>query len=351
MDEEIRAKSKLKWNSIAKPLKGLGDFEEVVSQIAAIHGSALPDISKRVLVIMCSDNGIVDEGVTQSPQAVTAQMAELMGLKKSSACVLAAEAGCKVQPVDIGINADIKYRDDEGRELILDRKIRKGTRDFAIAPAMTEEETISAINVGRELAHKYKAEGYGLILVGEMGIGNTTTAAACIISMLALNIETYVGRGAGLDDAGLRKKKKLIKDAILKYGLDRNCHALKVLSHVGGFDIAGIAGLIIGGAECGIPVIIDGVITASAALIAEALAPGCSAYVIASHSGREAGIMPALEALDLKPLINGNMALGEGVGAVMALKLIDLAYALYKNGTTFGDIGLEQYKELSVGKA
>ncbi len=327
---------KKQWDNIAKPLDGFGEFERSIIKLGGITGTDDIRIQKPLLIAMCSDNGIVEEGISQSGQEVTALVAKNIADKTSSAGVMAKTTGCEVWSVDIGINSD---KPIEG---VLEYKVRRGTRNFMKEPAMTEEETLKAIFTGIGLVKKAKSEGFDMIVAGEMGIGNTTTSAAVAAALLGVSAEPVTGPGAGLSAAGVEKKKKVINDAIIQYDLYHQ-DALTVLSTVGGFDIAGIAGLCIGGAVYGMPVILDGVITAAAALAAEKICPGTKNFLIASHEGREPALKKILRMLDLTPVIGGGMALGEGSGGVMLLPLLQMVLSVYNGSNSFADITMDAY--------
>lgn len=340
-------KAKERWDHIAKPIDGLGDFEDLICQIAAIQGKEVPDIENRSLIVFCSDNGISNRGVTQSSQVVTRLVAEALGEDKSSASCLAKSVNAKVIPVDIGINWNKEIKG------ILPLKVSNGTKDFINEPAMSEEEVLKAISTGIELVKIQKEAGDTLILTGEMGIGNTTTSTAVLCALLKLKSDDIVGRGAGLDDEKLSCKRRVVKEGIVKYkdifdnsSSDKD-RAFEILKCLGGLDIAAMCGLFIGGAMEGIPVVIDGVISSVAALLAESFLTGSRDYMIASHSGREGGTAVALNKLGKKAYINGNMALGEGTGALMLLPLIDSAHFFYKNANRFDQNGIEDYERFN----
>lgn len=336
-DEAVRRKVKQNWDGIAKPLDGMGRMETLTAQLGAILGTEEIDLAKKAVLIMCADNGIVEEGVSQSGQEVTTLVAESMGRKRSSVCRMAAAIGADTIPMDIGIS---KKQEIPG---VLNRKVRCGTRNFSKEPAMTQEETIRAISVGIDMVLSCKKEGYSLLGVGEMGIGNTTTSSAIAAALLKCDAETVTGRGAGLDNAGLLKKKSVIAEAVAKYDLYR-ADALTVLQTVGGLDIAGLAGICIGGALYHIPIVLDGVISMVAALLAEELVPGTKAYLLPSHKGKEPAIEKIAEKLGLEPVIDALLALGEGTGAVMLFPLLDMALSVYNSRATFEEVQIEQYK-------
>lgn len=322
---------------IAKPINGLGRFEKLTALIGAIHRSEVIDISKKAVIIMCADNGIVEEGISQSGQEVTLAVAKNMGKKRSSVGRMADSIGVDTFPVDIGINHD---GDIPG---VLNRKVRPGTRNFKNEPAMTLEETINAIFIGIELVSYYKEKGYTILATGEMGIGNTTTSSAVAAALLGCEPVSVTGRGAGLTDDKLKHKINIISEALDKYDL-YGADPLTILKTAGGLDIAGLTGLCIGGALYHIPIVLDGVISMVAALLAERIVPGTKDYLIPSHKGREPAVEILAKELGLEPVIDGDMALGEGTGAVMMFSLLDIALCIYQDQTTFSDIGIEEYK-------
>ena len=343
--DEVRAA----WDRVAKPLGSLGRFEDITARIGAIHDSTVIDIKKRAVIMMIADNGIVAEGVTQSGQDVTAAVAEWMGRGESSVCKMAKTAKADTIPVDVGINMEGSPKG------VVDRKVMKGTRNFAYEPAMTEDECMQAIEAGIDIVCDCSAKGYKLLATGEMGIGNTTTSSALAAALLGLDAGAVTGRGAGLSTAGLRRKIQVIQDVLDRYctedegGRDSSEFAMHMLSCVGGLDIAGLTGVFLGGAMNRIPVIIDGFISAVAALVAERLVPGTKDYMIASHQGKEPGMKYILDILGLEPVINGMLALGEGTGAVMLMPLLDTALALYSDGLAFADTTVEQYTDFEAG--
>lgn len=336
-DETVAGKVRERWDGIAKPLDSLGKFETLTAQIGAIAGTADIDLRRKAVIVMCGDNGIVEEGISQSGQEVTALVAVSMGRGQSSVCRMAHSVGAKVIPVDIGINCR------EPIPGVLNRKVRPGTGNFLREPAMTRKEVLCAIRTGMELAAECKAKGYQILGTGEMGIGNTTTSAAVAAALLGCPAKQVVGRGAGLDEAGLRRKREVVSGALEQYAFDPS-ETLRILSCVGGLDIAGLAGVFLGGAREHLPVVIDGVISAVAALAAECLVPGVRRYMLASHKGREPAAELILRKLCLEAVLDADLALGEGSGAVMLFGLLDMVMSVYREPTTFGDIAVEQYR-------
>ena len=335
-DEQIRGNVQRHWDAIAKPLDGMGRFEKLIAQIGAITRTEQVTLSKKAVLMFCADNGIVEEGISQSGQDVTTAVAVSMGKKQSSVCRMAKVAGADTFPIDIGINST------EEIQGVLNRKIRCGTRNFRKEPAMTEQEMIRAIATGIELVRQCRQQGYDILATGEMGIGNTTTSSAVTAALLQEPAERVTGRGAGLNDAGLQRKRRIITEAIKKYDLE-HADALTILKTVGGLDLAGLTGMCIGGALYRVPIVLDGVISMAAALTAERLVPGTKAYLLPSHKGKEPAAALLADALGMEPVIDGGLALGEGTGAVMMFSLLDLAMSIYEANTTFSEIQVEQY--------
>ncbi|MDC7294522.1 nicotinate-nucleotide--dimethylbenzimidazole phosphoribosyltransferase [Butyrivibrio sp. DSM 10294] len=345
-DSAIYSHIKSCWDGISKPIDGLGDFEELICRIGAIQRNKDPQTSKRAAIIFCADNGIVEEGVSQSGKDITLSVAKALGSGISSACSLGRYAKTDIVPVDIGIDSD------EEIPGVRDMKVSRGTCNFTKEPAMTYEQTLNAIEKGRNLVKELSDSGYGIIATGEMGIGNTTTSAAVLTALLGFTGGNLAGRGAGLSDSGLDRKRQVIGQAIVRYSFDRitdeRVRAFEILSTLGGLDIAGLTGAFIGGAQCHIPMVTDGVISNTAALVADILVPGIRDYLIPSHRGREAGNSLALEKLGLTPYINGNMALGEGTGALMLFPLLDMVMDYYLNGAKFADYSIDEYKRFDT---
>lgn len=337
--EEAKNGARGHWNSVAKPLHSLGLLEEAIIDIAGIMGTPDVKCDKKAVIVMCADNGVVDEGVTQTSKEVTAVVTENMSRGDSSVCNMGKVAGADIFPVDIGV-----YRPVKG-ERIIDKCIRRGTDNMTKGPAMTKKEALRAIEVGIEQVGKLKEEGYSLFATGEMGIGNTTTSSAIVSVLLEAEPETVTGKGAGLSSEGLERKINAIKKAIEVNKPDKN-DGLDVLSKVGGFDIAGMVGVFIGGAIYHVPVLIDGFISGAAALVAKAIAPQCVDYMIATHVSKEPAGRMVLSALGKTPFIEAQMCLGEGTGAVAAMPLIDMALMVYHNMSTFSDVNIEAYKPL-----
>lgn len=337
IDRKAAALAQKRWDSIGKPLHSLGKMETLVMQIAGITGSASVNIKKRALVPMCADNGVVAEGVTQTGQEVTAIVAENFLTGDTSACVMCRQCGTDVFPVDVGMVSDTKVPRD--------LKVMNGTRNMAKEPAMTREEAVRGIEAGIEMVRRLKEKGYTLIATGEMGIGNTTTSSAVASVLLDKPVEMMTGRGAGLSGEGLKRKIAAIQKAVSKNQPDPK-DVIDVLAKVGGLDIAGMAGVFLGGAAMHIPVVIDGFISCVAALVAQRICPLVKDYMIASHVSKEPAAALILEALDKEAVLHGEMCLGEGSGAVALFPFLDMGIAVYESMSTFEEIKVNQYKEL-----
>lgn len=337
LQENIRKQVLRNWDHIAKPLDGMGRFEGFIAQIGAIQGTEKVSLARKAVIIMCADNGIVEEGISQSGQEVTLAVAKNMAKKSSSVGKMAEFIGADTIPVDIGMNSR------ETVPGVLDRKIRMGTGNFRQGHAMEEEEAIRGIFTGIELVGECKEKGYQILATGEMGIGNTTTSSAVAAALLECDVAEVTGRGAGLSDGKLLHKQNIIAETIEKYRL-KGADASKILQTVGGLDIAGLAGVCIGGALFHIPIVLDGVISMVAAVLAERMVPGTKAYLLPSHKGKEPAMEQLAKELGVTPVIDGAMALGEGTGAVMMLSLLDMALCVYQDRTTFSDIQIEQYE-------
>ena len=333
-DEEAAAKCCERWDALAKPLHSLGLLEDVICKIAAVQGSADVALKKRAVAVFCADNGVVARGVSQSGPEVTATVAREMAAGRGNINALGRALRADVFPFDVGLAAD--------DAAVPAHKTSRGTADFTAGPAMSREEAEDALCFGLELAGKLKEQGYDILIGGEMGIGNTTTSTALACVLLDRPPEALTGRGAGLSDAALCRKTEAIRQAIAVNQPDPQ-DPLGLLAALGGFDIAALTGLFVGGAAYRVPVIVDGVIAAVAAVIACRMAPDCRDFLLASHLSREPGHALLLGGLGLAPVIRGDLALGEGSGGVMLLPLLDAALAVYDQGSTFSSFGMAAY--------
>ena len=339
LDENAMEEARAHWMTVGKPLFSLGSLEDAVIQIAGIKGTSDFELRKRGLIIMCADNGVVEEGVTQTGQEVTAIVADNFTRGETSVCIMAEEAKVDLFPVDVGMATDVPSVTKK------EYKVMYGTHNFAKEAAMTREEAVEAIEVGIQMVKKCAEAGYEILATGEMGIGNTTTSSAVVSVLLDESVENVTGRGAGLSSEGLNRKIRAIEREIEKHQPDKE-DVLDVLSKVGGLDIAGMTGAFLGGAIYHIPVLIDGFISSAAALCAVRMVPETADYILASHcSGEPAGRM-VLEELKLPYLIDAKMSLGEGSGAVAAIPLLEMGVNVYRKMSTFEEIKVEQYEEL-----
>ena len=337
LDEKAMEGAKQRWDSIAKPLHSLGELENMLTQIAGITGTPDVRVEKKAVVAMCADNGVVEEGVTQTGQEVTAIVAENFLAGTTTCCVMCRQCGAELFPVDVGMVTDTKVRTD--------LKVAYGTRNMTKEPAMTREQAIQGIEAGIAMAEELKGKGYQVLATGEMGIGNTTTSSAVASVLLGKRAEEVTGRGAGLSSEGLQRKIRVIRQALEKNRPDPG-DVLDVVAKVGGYDIAGMCGLFLGGAIYRIPVLIDGFISSVAALCAVRLAPLAGKYLFASHCSKEPGGKRVLDALGMSAMIVCDLSLGEGSGAVAAVPLLEMGLDVYRKMSTFEEIQVEQYQEL-----
>lgn len=320
--------------SLAKPPKSLGVLEEISVRFSGITGKLYNEAKKRRILIFSADNGVVAEGVASAPQSVT--LAQTLNFTRglTGVAVLAKHYHTELKIYDMGINADFSHPD------IIDRKIAMGTRNIAVEPAMTREQAIQAIETGYAAAEEAAAAGIEILGVGEMGIGNTTTSSAVLSCLLNLTAEKTTGRGGGVNDAGFLRKKEIIDSAIRKFAPNAE-DIVDVLSKLGGFDIAAMCGAFLGAAANRLPVVIDGYISAVAALCAYRINPGCADYFFASHISCEIGYMLAVKEMGLKPMFQLEMRLGEGSGCPIAFEVIDCALSVLRNMATFEEARID----------
>ena len=321
------------WDTLAKPLGSLGVLEENVTKIAALSGKR--QLSRRTLLVFCSDNGVVAQGVSQSDASVTTAVAAALGRGDSTVNFMAKTANCTVLPVDIGMLEPTPHG-------VQTEKRMPGTHDITLGPAMPRETCIQAIETGFRLAEKQIKTGADILLLGEMGIGNTTTSAAVASVLLHQSPEILTGRGAGLSNDGLQRKIRAI-DRTIQVNQPNPEDPIDVLCKIGGLDLAALCGVCLGGARYQVPVLLDGVITNTAALCAVRLCPAVQGALIASHVSQEPAARLLLDALELQPCISAGLHLGEGSGAVLALPLLDQALAVYNSGHTFDALGIDAY--------
>ena len=353
LKEDAVSEAKKRQDYLAKVPGSLGKLEEISIRLAGITGKPFGnDVRDQAIILMCADNGVVEEGVASAPQSVTLMQTVNFTKGITGVSSQAKYFGIDILTIDVGVKLPIPpeyittsmMTEDESKKptlskLVVDRRIADGTKNFAKEPAMTREEAIRAIMIGVEAASACKKAGKNLIGIGEMGIGNTSTSSAIIAALSfyadetrADNlIENIVGRGGGLSDSGLSKKCEVIKNALLKYEplylSDGELDAVELLSAVGGFDIAAMTGAYLGAAMHRIPAVIDGVISMAAALVATMICPTVKDYLFTSHKSKEGGYMVASEILGIEPMYDLGMRLGEGSGCPIAFKIIEAACA------------------------
>lgn len=330
VNTEVLIEADKRMTSLAKPLNSLGKLEEIAIKLAGITGKVKNSIDKRCVIIMSSDNGVVEEGVASSPQSVT--LAQTINFTKglTGVAVIAKANNTDLMVIDVGINCDFEC------ENVINKKIRKSTNNMAKMPAMSYEEAVKAILVGVEAVKNAKDKGYDIIGVGEMGIGNTSTSSAVLSVLSSIKVEEVVGRGAGITDEAFEKKIAVVKRAI---EINNPCKddPIDVIAKVGGFDIAAMAGVFLGSAYYKIPVVIDGFISAVAALAAYRLNSKTRDYMFTSHGSKEIGFKSAMKELNLSSILDLNMGLGEGSGCPLAFSIMDSACAVMNNMATFAE--------------
>ena len=330
-------KAQERLDSLVKPPGSLGKLEDIAVKLAGISGKLVSKTEKRCVIIMASDNGVVEEGVSSAPQAVTYMMTLNFIKGITGVSVLAKHFNADLIVVDLGINADIEH------PLIKNKKIRKSTWNITKQAAMTCEEAEQAILTGIEIAIEAVKDGYTLLGAGEMGIGNTTTSATLLCALTGISAEQAAGKGAGLKEESYRKKIEVIKTALQcnKINTSDSIDIIDVLAKVGGFDIAAMTGLFIGGAYMRVPVVIDGFISMVAALAAFKLNPKVKDFMFASHASYEQGFNHAAAALGLEPYLYMNMRLGEGSGCPLMFAMIDAASVVIRDMATFEQASID----------
>ncbi|MEK5023716.1 nicotinate-nucleotide--dimethylbenzimidazole phosphoribosyltransferase [Paenibacillus sp. FSL M7-1046] len=332
-DEQAILRAGDRLNSLTKPPGSLGRLEALAVRLAGISGVEQPSYGKRTVVVMAADHGVCSEGVSAFPQEVTVQMAHNFLSGGAAVNVLARQGGAEVKLVDIGIGGDLSHPE------LIDRKVRRGTCNMAQGPAMSREEALRAILAGVNVAEEAVKSGTEILITGEMGIGNTTASAAVLCALEGIPAEIAVGRGTGIDDERLRHKITVVERALQINTPDPD-DAIDVLAKVGGLEIAGLAGLILGAAAARVPVVLDGFISGAAALAAKALAPESIHYMIASHVSGEQGHKLMLERLGLEALLDLGLRLGEGTGGALCLHLIEAVCRIMREMATFESAGV-----------
>jgi len=339
--EEWRKRARERLDNLIIPPGSLGELLNIAERLAAIQETLKPSVRYKAVVTMAGDHGVVEEGVSNFPQEVTPQMVANFVSGGAGINVLAEVAGAQVIVVDMGVAADLSDLVKTGK--ILSYKIGYGTKNIAREPAMTREQAISSIEAGIEIASTLVEKGVELLGTGDMGIGNTTPSSAILAALSGLPVTEVTGRGTGISEEAWRNKVRVIERALELHKPDPR-DPIDVLAKVGGFEIGGIAGLILGAAYHRVPVVIDGFISSAGALLAQGLAPSCVDYMFAGHLSKEPGHKFMLQRLGLKPLLNLDLRLGEGTGAALAMNIIEAAAQVIGKMLTFEEAGVSRSK-------
>jgi nicotinate-nucleotide--dimethylbenzimidazole phosphoribosyltransferase len=339
VDEHARRRAADHIRRLTMPTWALGRLLDLAVDLSGIRGEFPPTVARKAVVVMAADHGVTARGVSAYPREVTAAMVRNFLAGGAAINVLARRAGARVLVADLGVAADLS--DCRGRGDFFDRRVAAGTADFTAGAAMTGEQLLAALNAGVELFERACADGLDVVVPGEMGIGNTTAASAVTAAFTGLPVERVVGAGTGVDDAGVARKREAVRAALDRHKPDP-ADAPGVLSAVGGFEIAGMAGLITAAAARRVPVVLDGFIAGAAALAAVAMTPAVRGALIAGHLGAEPGHARQLERLALAPLLTLGLRLGEGSGAALALPMLDAAAAIVRETATFESAGVRR---------
>jgi nicotinate-nucleotide--dimethylbenzimidazole phosphoribosyltransferase len=339
LDKTAMLKAVERQDSLTKPAGSLGRLEAVSVQIAGIQGKPLPQIKNKAVIVMAADHGVVAQGISAFPQEVTSQMVLNFLHGGAAINVISRQAGARVIIVDMGVAGKL-----EANPALLSRRVVAGTKDMSKGPAMTLLQAQQAVEAGIEIVNAECKKGLDLVATGDMGIGNTTASSAICAIMAGKNAAEVTGRGTGLDDKQLQNKIRVINEAIALNKPDA-AKALEVLAKVGGFEIGGLAGVILGAAANRVPVVIDGFISGAAALIAAGICPQSRDYMIAGHCSVEPGHKIMLQHLGLKPLLDLEMRLGEGTGAALAMMLVETSVHILAEMATFAEAGVSDKGE------
>lgn len=329
-DSAAMARAREHQEKLAKPPGSLGKLEDIAVKLSGISGEIYNELSKRRIIVLCADNGIIEEGVSCTPRSVTAAQAVNMTKAKTGMSSMAKSFGDEIQVVDVGI------ADPYDAAEVLNFNIREGTNNFYIEDAMSRDECIKAILIGTRLAAMAKQDGVSVVGVGEMGIGNTSTSSAVLSVLTGLSIESVTGRGGGLTDDAFKHKKEILEEAIKRRNPNKD-DVIDVISKVGGLDIAAMCGVFLGCAHERIPVVIDGFISVVAALCAQRLCSKAKDFMFPSHESFEPGYMKAIKELNLEPYFNMGMRLGEGSGCVLSFELMAAACAMTNKMALFNE--------------
>ncbi|NWF92569.1 MAG: nicotinate-nucleotide--dimethylbenzimidazole phosphoribosyltransferase [Syntrophaceae bacterium] len=336
LDENAMAAAKTRQDHLTKPQGSLGQLETISFQVAGITRNPRPRITHKVIFTLAGDHGVTREGISAYPSEVTGQMVQNFLRGGAAINVLARRVGARVIVADLGVASVLEHHPD-----LRDKKVAMGTRNMLEGPAMSQNEALRSIEAGIELVEEELKRGVDILGTGDMGIGNTTSSSAITAVITGAQVAQVTGRGTGLGEEGWRRKVRVIEKA-LEINRPNPKDAIDVLSKVGGFEIGGIAGLILAGANHRIPVVIDGFISSAAALIATSLCPEVKPYLIASHQSAEPGHKTILEHLGLKPLLNLDLRLGEGTGAALGIFLVEASLKILDEMATFVEAGVSE---------
>ena len=339
LDEGAMAEARARQDMLTKPQGSLGRLEELSIQIAGIQGKPVPRIKHKAIITMAGDHGVVAEKIGNWPQEVTAQMVYNFVGGGAAINVLARQTGARIVVVDMGVASELKPVPQ-----LLSRRVAAGTRNMTAGPAMTREQAVAAVETGIDILTDEVAKGLDIVGTGDMGIGNTTVSSAICAAITGRPVAEVTGRGTGIDDKQLAHKIEVIEKALAVNRPD-TAKPLDVLAKVGGFEIGGLAGVMLAAAAHRIPVVIDGFISGAAALIATALSPGLKDFLIAAHVSAESGHPFLLEHMGLKPLLNLEMRLGEGTGAALGIFVVEAASRILAEMATFADAGVSEKEE------
>lgn len=343
-DYQAKRLSKAHWDSIAKPIDSLGQLERIVTKLCWIAGTPRPEkLAKRALLVLCGDHGVVKEGVTQTGSEVTKIVSENFARGCSTVNYMAEAAKVDVYTIDMGMDTSPYPEKNLVTGAVIDKKVAKGCGNIALEPAMTLEQCRQAMDTGRLLVGQLKEMGYGIVATGEMGIGNTTPTSVLAALFLHLSAEEVTGKGAGLSKEGLERKRLVVNRAIERVKKMGITDPMELLAQAGGYEIAGMAGVFLGGVQFRMPIVIDGAISSVAALAAARIDKRVKKYAIASHESEELTGKLALKELGLSAPIHAGMCLGEGTGAMALLPLIDMALSVYENMGSFTEYQITPY--------
>ena len=332
-DREIMERTREKWDGLVKPIGSLGMMEEMTIKLSGMTGKVENKLDRKVIAVMCSDNGVLEEGVSAAPQVFTQLLAESMVKGITGVATMARFVGADIVTVDMGMNGE------KGIPGVIDKKIAKGTKNLALEPAMTYDQAVRSIETGIEVGDELFQKGYDILGTGELGMGNTTTSAAMLSVLGDLDVAITCGKGAGITEDQYLHKINVIKRGIEVNKPDKD-DPIDVLAKVGGFDIGGMCGLFLSAAKNRKPVVMDGFISSAAALCAIKLNPNVRDYIIPSHLSQEPGSLAMMKVLEMSPMVSMKMRLGEGSGCPLAFQILDTALFTLENMGTFQEASI-----------